>query len=109
MALFGGKKQQTYLGVDIGAGGVKVVELANEKGRATLMTYGYSERRAGDPLVSPFDDPKGSGELLGMICKQSGVKATNAMAALPISSVFSAIIAVPRRKDPKELKALIDA
>src|SRR3989338_11402563 len=39
---FGGNKKQSYLGVDIGAGGIKVAELTNEKGRAALMTYGYS-------------------------------------------------------------------
>ena len=36
MGLFGGPKLQSYLGVDIGAGSIKIVELANEKGRARL-------------------------------------------------------------------------
>jgi len=112
MALFGfGKKlPHTYLGVDIGASGLKVVELANEKGRAKLMTYGYSERRPGQPTgLSPFDDVKSAGELLAKLCKQSGTKGTKAMAALPLSSVFSAIVSVPRRRTEKEMQPLVDA
>lgn len=109
MSLFGGPKQKSFLGVDIGAGGIKVVELGSDKGRPTLLTYGYSERKGGDPVVSPFDDVKGAGETLAALCKASGTKATKAMAALPLSSIFTTIVAVPRRKDEKELKPLIDA
>ncbi|TAK03768.1 hypothetical protein EPO34_01225 [Patescibacteria group bacterium] len=109
MALFGAPKKQSFLGVDVGAGGVKVVELSNEKGRATLLTYGYSERKPGEAVVSPFEDVKGAGETLAELCKRAGVKTNKAMAALPLSSIFSTIVAVPRRKDEKEMKPLIDA
>lgn len=40
MSLFGGSK--SYLGVDLGAGGVKVVELRAEKKRPVLFTYGFT-------------------------------------------------------------------
>jgi len=109
MALFGGSKSSSYLGVDIGAGGIKVVELSGDKGRPKLMTYGYVEFSAQDAVGSPFDDPKATGTSLGGLMKAAGVKTTQAMAALPLSSVFSAIIAVPRKKDEKEMKPLIDA
>lgn len=109
MGLFGGPKKVSYLGIDVGAGGIKVVELASEKGRATLQTYGYSERKPGEAVVSPFDDTKGAGELLASVCKKAGTQSSNAMAALPISSVFSTIVAIPRKKDEKEMRALIDA
>jgi type IV pilus assembly protein PilM len=109
MALFGGPKKTSYLGVDIGAGGLKIVELSSEKGRAALQTYGYSEQRPGEALFSPFDDTKKTGELLAEICKKSGTKTMTAMTALGLSNVFSAIVAVPRRKDQKELKQLVDA
>ena len=39
MGLFG-KKANSYLGVDIGADGIKLVELRNTKGRPQLWTYG---------------------------------------------------------------------
>ena len=42
MGLFS-KKPTSYLGVDIGAGGIKVVELRDDKHRARLSTYGFAE------------------------------------------------------------------
>lgn len=109
MGLFGGKKASSFLGVDIGAGGLKIVEMMNEKGRAKLLTYGYSEREPGEIVVSPFDDTKGTGADLATLVKSADVKTSQAMAALPLSSVFTAIVAIPRRKDEKEMKPLIDA
>ena len=38
MSLF--KKNESYLGIDIGAGGIKLVELKKNKGRPQLWTYG---------------------------------------------------------------------
>lgn len=109
MGLFGGSKAKSFLGVDIGARGIKVVEIGSEKSRPTLLTYGYTEERIGEIVASPFDDVRSTGAVLADLCKQSGVKTTSAMAALPISSIFSAIVAVPRKKDEKEIKPLIDA
>jgi type IV pilus assembly protein PilM len=104
---FGKKPTKNYLGVDIGAGGVKIVELMNEKGRGRLITYGYSERGVGDAL-HPLENPKPTAELIGKILKQSSMTSNRAVAALPLSSVFSAIVAVPRGKDEKEIKAAVN-
>lgn len=109
MSLFGGKKQNTFLGVDIGASSIKVVELSSQKGRAKLMTYGYGEMPFNKEAGSFFNDPKKTGELLASICKTAGVKAVQAMTALPSSSVFSAILSVPKTKDKKQLKPMIDS
>lgn len=109
MSLFGGSKKQTFLGVDIGASSIKVVELANEKGRARLMTYGYLEvpiHEGGDSL---FDQPKKTGELLAKVCKEADVKSTSVMTALQTANVFSTILALPKTKDVKSLKPVIDA
>ncbi|OGL97211.1 hypothetical protein A2318_03640 [Candidatus Uhrbacteria bacterium RIFOXYB2_FULL_45_11] len=109
MGLFGSSKSKTFLGVDIGGSSIKVVELANEKGRARLMTYGYLElppQNGGDGL---FDQPKKAGEFLARVCKEADVKATQAMTALQTSSVFSTILSLPKSKDPKMAKSLIDA
>ena len=38
MSLF--RKKDSYVGVDIGANGMKLVELHKAKGRAQLWTYG---------------------------------------------------------------------
>lgn len=41
MGLFSGKPK-SYLGVDLGAGGIKIVELKEEKNRPVLFTYGFT-------------------------------------------------------------------
>lgn len=109
MGLFGKKKPDSFIGVDIGASSVKVVEFANKKGRATLLTYGYAElptAEAGDTL---FDNPKLAGELLARVCKEAGVKSTQAMAALPTSSVFSTILSIPEVKDSRQRQSVVNA
>lgn len=109
MGLFGSSKPKTFLGVDIGGSSIKVVELVNEKGRARLMTYGYLELPSQDGGDGLFDQPKKAGEFLARVCKESDVKATQAMTALQSSNVFSTILSLPKSKDPKMMKTLIDA
>ena len=109
MGLFGKSKPKGgYLGIDIGSSGIKVVELSNIKGRPTVMTYGYSEREGAKdaPLIA---DPKAAGALLAKICADAGTVSTQAMAALPAASIFSTIVTVPRKKNEKEMKPLVDA
>ena len=108
MHLFGKKKSNSFLGVDIGASGLKVVEFGFAKGKASLLTYGYAElpsAEAGDMLL---DDPKAAGELLARLCKEAGVKSTSAMAALPTSNVFSAILSIPNGKDPRVRQSAVN-
>src|SRR3989339_1472494 len=38
-------KSKSFIGVDIGAGGVKMVELRKEKGRPVLFTYALTSER----------------------------------------------------------------
>lgn len=109
MPLFGGATKKGYLGVDIGAGGIKVVEIVNEKGRSRLVTYGYSEALKVEGAKGLIEDPRLAGDTLAKVVKQSGVEATRAVSALPLSKVFSAIIRVPMVKEEKELKPLIEA
>ena len=42
MSLFG-DKQESYIGVDIGSGGIKLTELKKTKGRPQLWTYGIAD------------------------------------------------------------------
>lgn len=113
MGLFGGKKQESFdgiLGVDLGPSGVKIVELQQEKGRMRLSTYGYSE--FAEPTPEPFaflDHPDKAVEAIRQIIKDSGMRATRAIAALPSASVFQAVITIPIPKDDKDdLKRLIE-
>ena len=109
MGLFGGKKEKTFLGVDVGASGLKVVELSSEKGAATLMTYGYAELPPTDGGDALFERTKDAGALLADVCKKADTKSVKAMAALPTSRIFSTILSLPEKKDEKQLKPLIDA
>jgi len=108
MSLFGGQKKQTFLGVDIGASSIKVVELSTEKGRARLMTYGYLEVPAHEGGDSLFEQPAKTGELLARVCKEADVKSTSVMTALQTASVFSTILSLPKQKDEKSMKGEID-
>jgi len=105
MGLFGPKKQ-SYLGVDIGVGGIKMVELQNEKGRARLVTYGFTERLPDAQPANLVDSPKECSDLLRLIAKKAKVTTTRGIASLPIASVFSSVITVPKGSD-KEMKEAV--
>lgn len=95
MALFGKPAKQSYLGVDIGAGGIKVVELINEKGRARLMTYGFAEHAVAKVGESLLDQPERAAALLKEICSRAKTTTTKVVSGLPVSQVFSSVVTVP--------------
>src|SRR5262245_26053912 len=105
MGLFGSKKQ-SYLGVDLGAGGVKLVELQNEKGRARLFTYGFTERLPDAQPANLVDDAKSAADLPRKIVQKSKTSTQRTIAGLPIASVFSSVITVPKGNE-KDLKEAI--
>jgi len=105
MGIFGwGKK--SYVGVDLGGGGIKVVELLSEAKRTRLYTYGFSERAVGVEPVNIIDSESEASGLLKEVFKKSRVTNQRAVAGLPISSVFSSVITVPRGTE-KELQESI--
>lgn len=115
MALFGGKKaepvSQGLLGVDLGTAGMKMVELAPaEGGRMKLVTYGYAEPSV--PVgarATPLDDLEKTEAVLKRVYAEGAFTAKRAVAALPTTNVFHAIISIPVPKNPKEeLKGLIE-
>lgn len=114
MGLFGKKKEEQFdgmLGIDIGTSGIKVVEITPDKGRLKLSRYGYSEPAGAVKIEgSLIDDAPRAAETLKRILKESDMKATRAVASLPSSKVFHAMITLPVPKDPKEdLKPIIEA
>ena len=114
MAMFGKKKEpetKGLLGVDVGAGGMKVVELVPEKGRLMLGSYAYSQLKAPrEKRTAPLDDPKQAAKMLTRIVKKADMKSTRVNASLPSHSVFHAIITIPQPKDEKEdLQPMIKA
>lgn len=109
MGLFGKKQPKSFLGVDLGASSVKVVEFEAKKGRPALMTYGYAELASSQAGESLFEDTKAAGALLARVCKEAGTKSTMAMAALPTSHVFAAILSLPQSQDKRTRQAAVDA
>ncbi|HEX9664604.1 MAG TPA: type IV pilus assembly protein PilM [Patescibacteria group bacterium] len=106
MALFGPSKI-SYLGVDIGTSGIKLIELARQGGRAKLVTYGYSDKPIAliknEPAVTDINQAAGD---LKNILKQSKTTTLSTIASLPGFAVFSSIISLPPM-DKKELDQAI--
>ncbi len=107
MALFGQSKP-SYLGVDFGAGGIKLVELMNEKGRARLVTYAFVERAPDEAQRSYLDDPAGTADLLKKMLKKAKTTTRKTISALPIASVFSSIISVQKTAKAEDLKEAVN-
>jgi type IV pilus assembly protein PilM len=106
MGLFSKKPTNSYVGVDLGMSGIKLVELLNEKGRARLVTYAVADY---PNVKNERNYTEGTTETSALIKKMLGQAKTTTkrcIAALPISSVFSSIITVPATNE-KELKEAI--
>ncbi len=125
MGLFG-NKHESYLGVDIGADGIKLVELRKNKGRPQLWTYGIVERELDIHVgqeVRQIEDlieertgvkPKQTQakhnqaaimsdgrveEYAGLIkelLKRSKTQTLRATSSLPVSQVFHTVINFPK-------------
>ncbi|MFH1098789.1 MAG: type IV pilus assembly protein PilM [Candidatus Uhrbacteria bacterium] len=97
--------------MDIGMGGVKVVEFRSDRRRARLSTYGVA-----DIVVSANADVHGAGAniadpertaaLLRDVCSRAKVETTRAVASLPIADVFSSVITLPMLPE-KDLPAAV--
>lgn len=109
------------MGVDLGAGGIKIVELKLEKKRPMLYTYGLSwgfqdihslfinkQINSFDQLNLAKEKKDGSaidqtqvkkyGDLIKSICKGAKVMSKTAVVSLPVSAVFHAVINLPPLK-----------
>ncbi len=133
------KKLQSFLGVDIGAGGIKLVELQNNKKRPQLWTYAIADgdldiHRRLELDKESIDLPGGTdidplkrvemekvlrqeridksiddySSILRAVVKKSKAVSNIAIASLPISSVFHAVINLPKVPE-KELQHHIEA
>jgi len=106
MSLFFKSKTKSFLGVDIGLSGIKIVELANDGGHARLVTYAYVDRP-----VENFDQLfneriEETADIIKQMVTKSRCTTKTAIAAVPVSSIFTSIISVPASND-KELKDAI--
>lgn len=106
MALFGQSKP-SYLGIDFGAGGIKVVELMNEKGRARLVTYAFIDRPVDEAGKNYLDEPARTIDLLKKMLKKGKTVSKRAVSALPIASVFSSIISIQKSAKKEDLEQAV--
>lgn len=90
MGLF--SSNNSYLGIDIGASGVKIVELKKEGGKARLLSYGFSENKTKDTKDDWKNDTEYVAEVINEVLKKSGIVSRNAVTALPTFSVFSSVL-----------------
>lgn len=86
---------KSYLGVDLGATSIKIVELKDEGGRPRLLTYGYSEQASGYPEKEFTETPEKAIDLIKKICVKARTTSKQTVAALPSASVFSSVINIP--------------
>ena len=106
MSLFS-KKTKGHLGIDFGAGGIKVVQLREINGRGSLFTYGFSEFAPEETGLDYLENPERAGALLKQICAKAKVTTTSACAALPIPAVFSAVLSLapmPKKDLPQAVQ-----
>jgi type IV pilus assembly protein PilM len=105
MALF--SSTNAYLGVDLGASTIKMVELEKKGGRLALVTYGYSENiqeKSGDGWTKNTEYVI---KVLDKIYKKMEASTAMAVATLPAFSVFSSIITL-RNVDKAGIAAAVE-
>jgi type IV pilus assembly protein PilM len=105
MALF--SSNSAYIGVDIGASAIKMVELEKRQGKIELVSYGYSENikeLAGEGWTKNIDYIV---KVVDKIYKKMEATTNLAVATLPAFSVFSSIITL-RNVDKNGLAAAVE-
>ncbi len=96
----------SYLGVDLGGGGIKIVELGKQEGRARLLTYAWVERGPLESNVDWVDDQERTASMVRNMKAEARVRTNVAVAALPLYSVFTSILNFSN-VDRKELPAAV--
>ncbi|MEK7166818.1 MAG: type IV pilus assembly protein PilM [Patescibacteria group bacterium] len=88
-------KEQNYLGIDIGMGSIKIVELKNEKGKPKLVTYGFVDQSVDIVHDNSEKAKKYIADLILKTCKKAQVSTQKVITGLPTFSVFNSIINLP--------------
>ena len=95
-------KSKSYIGVDIGTTSVKIVELKRVNGQPRLVNYSYSDEIADFSKDSNKLDVDKTAALINKMCKQSGIKSTNAITAMPSFAVFSSVLNLSAQANKKD-------
>lgn len=85
------QKDTSYLGIDIGSSGVKIIELKKEQGQIVLANYGFCDNC--DIVFSDnVKDINFVGDLIKKIHEESDMDTKDAVSALPAFAVFSSVL-----------------
>jgi type IV pilus assembly protein PilM len=85
-------KTKRIIGIDIGAGGIKLVELKKSHGLLNLDTYGFTENSGKIEANDWLNDLQKTARVIKKLCSSAGTKTNDIIAALPTFSVFSSVI-----------------
>lgn len=106
---FGNKKNESVIGIDIGASSIKIVQLRKRKGIAVLETYGelslssYANSEIGQATNLPSST---IAQALKDLLKEANITTKNAGVSIPFSSSLISIIQMPAL-DKKKLAVMI--
>jgi len=108
--LFGKKKDESVVGIDIGSSSIKVVQLKEEHGKAVLETYGAVS-------LGPFTDkeigrtvslgPDRIAEALTSVLKEANVTTKRAFVSIMSSSSLVFVLTLPARVNKKDFAKII--
>ncbi len=107
------KKTKTFLGIDISASAIKIVELKREEGRHKLTNYGifYLEKylkkkeKQVDTKASKISNEE-TAEIIKKIIKKANIKSKDVYLSIPVYSSFYTLIDFPDMTE-KEIKTAI--
>jgi len=91
MALFSFKKDNLFLGIDIGDSSLKMVELKKKGSKIQLSNYAFSEN-VSEINFNKIEDTNYLARAISKVMKEAGFKARRATVSLPTFTVFSSII-----------------
>lgn len=107
--IFGGKKNDTFLGVDIGSSSIKVVQLSKQKGVVSLDTFGeialgpYAQKEIGQAVKL---EPPRLAEALNDLLKESQADSKVAGLSIPLKSSLVFNMKMPKT-DEKQLDEMV--
>lgn len=110
-ALFGGKTDNTAVGIDIGTSSIKVVELKRESGRALLTTYGALSlgqyKEGGSIGQTVVLDAETLAKALADVLKETNISSKNVVIGIPSVSCIIFILQLPAAIDEGALASVI--
>jgi type IV pilus assembly protein PilM len=109
-SMFGSKKEESVLGIDIGSSSIKIVQLKKKGGKAVLETYGalalgpYAQTDVGTATNLPAEALT---QALLDVLKESNTTTKNGALAIPSSASLIFLITLPGAISESDLSAII--